>query len=114
MARAKLTGWDYIVELNSQLQLLGDFVKYNKMRVTFHPDHFTLINTPREDVFQASVADLMHHCRLLDAMRLDDQAKLVTHDLTLTDSVDVMAGSIIFDTSTLNILIKSMLLYSTC
>jgi len=74
-----LTGWDYITELNLPLQELGDFVKHNKMRITFHPDHFTLINTPREAVFQASVADLMHHCSLLDAMRLDDQAKLITH-----------------------------------
>ncbi len=74
-----LTGWDYLTELSPQLQQLGDFVKQHEMRVTFHPDHFTLINTPRKDVFHASVADLVHHCRLLDFMGLNDQAKLITH-----------------------------------
>ncbi|KAF1085703.1 UV DNA damage endonuclease [Sporotomaculum syntrophicum] len=75
----ELTDWDYLTELSPQLQQIGEFVKQHEMRVTFHPDHFTLINTPREDVFQASVNDLMHHCRLLEVMRLNDQAKLITH-----------------------------------
>lgn len=74
-----LTGWDYVKELNTQLLELGDFVQNNNMRATFHPDHYTLINTPRENVFQSSVADLSHHCRILDAMQLDDKAKLITH-----------------------------------
>lgn len=74
-----LAGWDYLKDLMPQLIDIGSFVKENKMRVGFHPDHYTLINTPREEVFESSLADLHHHCRILQAMRLDERAKLVTH-----------------------------------
>jgi UV DNA damage endonuclease len=49
------------------------------MRVTFHPDHFTLLNSPREEVLQASILDLGHHCRIFEAMGLDERAKLIIH-----------------------------------
>ena len=74
-----LSHWDYIGELQPQLTKLGDFIRENEMRVTFHPDHYTLINSPREEVFTAAVADLAHHCRLFNAMGLDKQAKLIIH-----------------------------------
>lgn len=75
----ELAGWDYINDLKPQLAELGEFIRANKIRVTFHPDHFTLINTPNADVFKASVADLRHYCRVLNAMGLDARAKLITH-----------------------------------
>ena len=75
----ELSHWDYIRELQPQLTKLGDFIRENKMRVTFHPDHYTLINSPREGVFKAAVADLAHHCRLFNAMGLDNHAKLIIH-----------------------------------
>lgn len=75
----ELSHWDYTGELGPQLAQLGDFITAHQMRVTFHPDHFTLLNSPREDVFIASVADLAHHCRLFIAMGLDNRAKLILH-----------------------------------
>jgi len=75
----ELAGWDYINDLKAQLIEIGNFIKENKIRVTFHPDHFTLINSPREEVFKSSVTDLAHHCRILNAMRLDEHARLVIH-----------------------------------
>jgi len=75
----EITGWDYIKTLKPQFIELGNFIKENEMRVTFHPDHYTLINTPKEDVFKASVVDLVHHCRIFNAMGLRANAKLITH-----------------------------------
>lgn len=74
-----LAGWKYIEELRDQLMAIGDFVKDNKMRVSFHPDHYTLINSPREEVLLSSLTDLEHHCLLLEGMGLSHAAKLVTH-----------------------------------
>jgi len=74
-----LAGWNYLEDLQEQLVTIGDFVKENDMRVSFHPDHYTLINSPREEVFLSALADLEHHCQLLDSMGLGRQAKLVTH-----------------------------------
>lgn len=74
-----MAGWNYLEELREQLVVIGDFVKENKMRVSFHPDHYTLINSPREEVLLSSLTDLDHHCHLLDSMGLGQQAKLVTH-----------------------------------
>lgn len=74
-----LTGWNYVEDLSSQLKAIGDFIKENNMRVTFHPDHYTLINSPRREVLISSLADLEHHRSVLEAMGLDERAKLIIH-----------------------------------
>lgn len=74
-----LSEWDYAAELSSRLHGIGAFIKEHRIRASFHPDHFTLLNSPREDVWQASLADLNHHCVMLEAMNLSDEVKLVIH-----------------------------------
>ncbi len=74
-----LAHWDYIGELREPLAQLGAVVREYGMRVTFHPDHYTLINSLKEEVFMAAVTDLVHHCRLFNTMGLDREAKLITH-----------------------------------
>ncbi|MTI85477.1 MAG: UV DNA damage repair endonuclease UvsE [Firmicutes bacterium] len=75
----ELKHWDYMEEMESELMELGQFIRENKMRVTFHPDHFTVINTPGADVLEKSIVDLRHHAGLLEAMGLNTRAKLVMH-----------------------------------
>ncbi|MBS4031547.1 MAG: UV DNA damage repair endonuclease UvsE [Clostridiales bacterium] len=74
-----LVHWGYLRELKQPLAELGRFIRKNGIRVSFHPDHYTLINSPREEVFTASVTDLAHHCLIFNAMGLDDYAKLIIH-----------------------------------
>ncbi|HBV96542.1 MAG: hypothetical protein JL50_16830 [Peptococcaceae bacterium BICA1-7] len=75
----ELEGWDYVEDVGDLLGQIGDLVREGGMRVSFHPDHYTFINSPREEVFTASIKDYCHHCRLLDAMGLGAEARLVTH-----------------------------------
>jgi UV DNA damage endonuclease len=75
----ELRDWDYIKDLQPQLDLMGAFIRDHEMRVSFHPDHFTLLNSPRENVFESSIVDLAHHCKLLNGMGLDSSAKLIIH-----------------------------------
>lgn len=74
-----LRDWKPIEALSSSFQEVGDFVKKHQMRVSFHPDHFTVLSTPREDVLASSIRDLQYHKSMLDAMGLDASAKNNIH-----------------------------------
>jgi len=74
-----LREWDYLRELKPELEALGKYIKANKMRVSLHPDHYTLINSPRDEVLESSLRDLRHHAGLFTAMGLGVEAKLVMH-----------------------------------
>jgi UV DNA damage endonuclease len=72
-------GWGYAEDLKEEFEAIGRFINDNDMRVSSHPDHFTLLNSPREDVHIASLKDLYYHERVFDAMGLDRTAKMVLH-----------------------------------
>jgi UV DNA damage endonuclease len=71
--------WDWLKAVRDELRLLGIYAKENGFRISAHPDHYTVLNSPKEDVFIKSIEDLNHHCRIFDAMGLDSSAKLVLH-----------------------------------
>ncbi len=72
--------WSYEDELHDEFKAIGDIVKENDFRVSAHPDHYTVINSPNEDVFKASLRDLEYHFRIFKAMGLDDKKyKLILH-----------------------------------
>lgn len=71
--------WDWLAELSDQLKCLGDYARANSFRISAHPDHFTLLNSPREEVTQASIRDLEYHLKIMEGMGLDSSAKLVIH-----------------------------------
>lgn len=79
VSHALLAGWNPIPTLADEFRAIGDYVKEHGMRVSFHPDHFTVLSTPREDVLSSSVEDLRHHTRMLEAMGLDNRAKCNIH-----------------------------------
>jgi UV DNA damage endonuclease len=58
---------------------LGEFIRQNNMRISLHPDQFTLINSPDEDVFARSVQELVYHCTILELLGLGDSAKIQIH-----------------------------------
>lgn len=74
-----LEGRDFIRVLKDDFEGIGEIVRQNKMRVGFHPDHFTVLNTPRKEVFQSSVKDLIRHVRMLHAMGLNEAYKCNIH-----------------------------------
>jgi UV DNA damage endonuclease len=44
-----------------------------------HPDQFTLLNSPDENVFRRSLKELEYHQQVLDLMELDRTAKIQIH-----------------------------------
>lgn len=74
-----LADWNPYDALRESFTAVGNFVKEHDLRVSFHPDHFTVLSTPRPEVLQASLRDLEHHVAMLDAMGLDGRAKNNIH-----------------------------------
>jgi|SRR5579883_1665439 len=62
-----------------QLRRIGQFVRGHNMRLSMHPDQFVLINSPTEDIFHRSVAELEYQSRVLDVMGMDRSHKLQIH-----------------------------------
>lgn len=72
--------WDYIEDFKDEFKEIGDFVKENDFRVSAHPDHYTLINSPSDKVLEDSIRDLDYHVKVFEAMGLGDyKYKLVLH-----------------------------------
>jgi UV DNA damage endonuclease len=66
-------------QYTEQFDTIGQFIKKNNIRISMHPDQFIVLNTPREDVFQRSIAELSYHSTILDLLKLDKTAKIQLH-----------------------------------
>ena len=62
-----------------ELQQIGDYIKKYDIRISMHPDQFVVLNSPNEKTVQNSIHELKYHCKLLDAMCLDETAKVQIH-----------------------------------
>ncbi|TDF97255.1 UV DNA damage repair endonuclease UvsE [Paenibacillus piri] len=74
-----LNGWDPMPALKESFAELGGYAREHRMRLSFHPDHFTVLNTPRDEVLRNSILDLERHTAMLEAMGLDESAKCNIH-----------------------------------
>lgn len=62
-----------------QFQEIGAYIRKEQLRVSLHPGQFCVLNSPREDVVERTIADLSYHAALLDLMELDTTHKMVLH-----------------------------------
>jgi UV DNA damage endonuclease len=62
-----------------EFKYIGDLIKQNEIRISMHPDHFTLINSPDRKIHERSVSELRYHSKVLDCMGLDLSAKIQIH-----------------------------------
>lgn len=74
-----LQDWNYIKPLKELLLEIGDFVKSNKLRIDFHPDHFVLINSNKKGVLKNSIQTLKTHYLLLKGMGITPVHRCVMH-----------------------------------
>lgn len=71
--------FDWQTYFRDSFNKIGSFIRANDIRISMHPDQFTLINSLDEGVFERSVKELLYHAQVLDAMRLDAAAKIQIH-----------------------------------
>ncbi len=72
-------GWDYLTPLKEQLIEIGTLAKEGNIRVGFHPDHYTLLNSTKENVFEQSVAIIKRHVELISKMGINPRHRNVLH-----------------------------------
>src|SRR4030042_294856 len=53
--------FDWQVDFRGQFYEIGNFIKASDIRISMHPDQFTLINSVDEGVFERSVKELLYH-----------------------------------------------------
>jgi UV DNA damage endonuclease len=72
--------WPLLNDLSEELAEIGAFAKEHRMRVSFHPDHFAVINAADEDIFRKTLKELEYHEGMLRGMNLGPgEARLVVH-----------------------------------
>ncbi len=62
-----------------KFRTIGQFIKKHDMRISMHPDQFTLINSLNRTIFRRSLKELLYHAEILDLMELNTYAKIQIH-----------------------------------
>lgn len=68
-----------INECRQDLRELGARARALKLRLSFHPSQFIVLNSPDPTLVRKSIADLEAQAELLDAMELGPEAVVVIH-----------------------------------
>lgn len=68
--------WD---EYTDRLAAIGDFIRTHDLRVSLHPGQYTVLSSPKPEVVETAVLDLVYHARLLDALGVHSRHKVVIH-----------------------------------
>ena len=65
--------FDYINKFRKQYDQLSKIIHENKMRVDFHPDQFTVLNSTNQTVITNTFKILEYHYNLLKALNITNQ-----------------------------------------
>ena len=71
--------WDFVTPFKDRWREIGDLVKKHHLRVSFHPNQFTLFTSPRKEVTRNAVIDMEFHYRMLDAMGVANNSVINIH-----------------------------------
>ncbi|MGW6297950.1 UV DNA damage repair endonuclease UvsE [Peribacillus butanolivorans] len=71
--------WDFVTPFKQEWKQLGDWISAHKMRVSFHPNQFTLFTSPKPEITQNAVKDMEFHYKMLDAMGIADSSFINIH-----------------------------------
>ncbi len=58
---------------------IGRLVRDGRLRISMHPDQFTLINARDPEIVRRSIRELEYHVRVLELLELDAAAKVQIH-----------------------------------
>lgn len=71
--------WDFVTPFTDLFKEIGDLVRKNKLRLSFHPNQFTLFTSPKARVTANAIIDMTYHYDMLSAMGLHKDAMINIH-----------------------------------
>ncbi|HWO94868.1 MAG TPA: UV DNA damage repair endonuclease UvsE [Bacillus sp. (in: firmicutes)] len=71
--------WDFVSFFHEEFRQIGNFVKQSGMRVSFHPNQFTLFTSDKATITENAVTDMEYHYKMLEAMGLADSSLINIH-----------------------------------
>ncbi|MBM6616787.1 UV DNA damage repair endonuclease UvsE [Bacillus suaedaesalsae] len=71
--------WDYMSDLKEELKDIGEFVKTHKLRLSFHPNQYTLFTSDKKQVTLNAVKDMEYHYNVLKGMTIEDASLINIH-----------------------------------
>jgi UV DNA damage endonuclease len=71
--------FDWARHFKQHFKRIGKYIQNNDIRISMHPDQFTLINAIDDRILSNSIAELNYHARILDLLGLDTSAKIQVH-----------------------------------
>jgi UV DNA damage endonuclease len=71
--------YDWASEFAGTFAELGAYARQHGMRLALHPGQYTLINSPNDKTYHASVHELEYHAAILDLMGMDSTHKVQIH-----------------------------------
>ena len=71
--------WDFITPFEKDWLEIGELVRKFRLRVSFHPNAFTLFTSPNDEVTDKAVEDMEYHYKMLEAMGMPEQALINIH-----------------------------------
>jgi UV DNA damage endonuclease len=78
-ASHRINQFDWQGYFAPRFRAIGSYIKTRDIRISMHPDQFTLINSIDAAVFERSVRELRYHAAILDLLELDRTAKIQLH-----------------------------------
>ena len=60
--------WDFITPFKKDWEEIGDIIQKFNLRVSFHPNQFTLFTSPKKEITANAVKDMEYHFTMLKAM----------------------------------------------
>lgn len=71
--------WDFVTPFQQEWQELGEIIHQHRLRVSFHPNQFTLFTSPKQSITDNAVLDMMYHYRMLGAMGVEKNSVINIH-----------------------------------
>ncbi|CAH0345040.1 UV DNA damage repair endonuclease UvsE [Bacillus sp. CECT 9360] len=79
LATHPYVNWDFVTPFRAEWRELGEWIKRHHMRVSFHPNQFTLFTSPNPSITANAVKDMEFHYKMLEAMGVHDHSFINIH-----------------------------------